>query len=145
MPKQYYTIRGFTSGMNNERSPRDLPEEQAVLIRNMSVDSPGIIKSGGSMYAHSASSIGGGMLPNSIYISKRGGSDLNKARLSGSGGYNLFYFESDHENSYTYSVTHQTVDSSAATDGEIKFTQPSTRSSSGFSDPASYVENTESG
>ena len=131
--------------MNNEKNPRDLGEEQAVLVRNMSVDNPGIIKSGGSMYAHSASSIGGGILPSSIYISNRGGSDLNKARLSGSGGYNLFYFESDHENSYTYSVTHQTVDSSAATDAEIKFTQPSTTASSGFSDPSSFIEPTESG
>lgn len=145
MAKQYYTIRGFARGMNNEKNPRDLGEEQAVLVRNMSVDNPGIIKSGGSMYAHSASSIGGGILPSSIYISNRGGSDLNKARLSGSGGYNLFYFESDHENSYTYSVTHQTVDSSAATDAEIKFTQPSTTASSGFSDPSSFIEPTESG
>ena len=141
MPKQYYTIRGFTSGMNNERSPRDLPEEQAVLIRNMSVDIPGIIKSGGSMYAHSASSIGGGMLPNSIYISKRGGPDLNKARLSGSGGYNLFYFESDHSADYDTSIAGRTSDGTDV-DGVFTFHQPSTRESSGFT-PAGSVETTD--
>jgi hypothetical protein len=135
MPKQYYTLRSFAKGMNSRRDPRDIADDEAGFINNMSIDSLGKIKSAGSMYSHGTHQSGSGTVGDSRYVSERGGNDgaAYAARINGSGGYNLFYFESDHSNTSDYSFVHQTSDGSN-TDAEITFHQPSSAASSGLGD-----------
>jgi hypothetical protein len=139
--KQYYTLRSFARGMNNLRDPRDINEDEANFIQNMSIESIGKIKSAGSFYGHGVDNDGTGLIGDGKYVADRGGSA--DAVLVGAGGYNLFYFESDHSVSSDYSLSHTSSNGTDA-DGEITFVQPSTVASSGFSDPASdTVDDTE--
>ena len=121
MSKRYFTIRDWSGGMNNRKDPRDLNNNESPIIRDMSIDSLGKIKTSGSLYAHSKDSDGSTNLSN--YFTER------TATLTGSGGYGLFYFESDHskDNSYTITDTKHpgtsddlTLGSSA---GNIKFVE----------------------
>jgi hypothetical protein len=140
--KQYYTLRSFARGMNTVRDPRDIGEDEANFIQNMSIESIGKIKSAGSFYGHGVDNDGTGLIGDGKYVADRGGTA--DAVLVGAGGYNLFYFESDHSVSSDYSLSHQTSDDSAVTDGEITFVQPSTAASSGFSDPTGADSDKES-
>ena len=88
MPKQHYTIRDFSGGMNSKQDPRDLKENECAHIQNMSIDALGKIKTAGKLYAHIEDQDGSTDL--SEYIVAR------VANLNGGGGYGLFYFESDH-------------------------------------------------
>ena len=97
MPKQRYTIRDWSGGSNNRRDPRDIAENECSLIQNMSIDALGKIKTAGGLYAHVEGSDGTTNL--SEYIVER------TATLTGSGGYGLFYFESDHSRDSTYTIT----------------------------------------
>jgi hypothetical protein len=130
--KQYYTLRSFARGMNSLRDPRDIGEDEAHEIHNMSIDSVGKIKTQGGLYGHGVGHDGTGSVPDGKYIADRGGSGDDAAVLVGAGGYNLFYFESDHSIADEESISHRTSDGSNNTDGEITFINPSTRSSSGF-------------
>lgn len=143
MAKLYYNIKSFSRGINNDADPRDIQRDEFAYLKNFSIDSQGQLKSSGSLFGHNFSSLGGAILPSSYYISKKGGAGVLKSTLSGGGGYNLFYFESDHGQTYKYSVTHQTSDGSNA-DGEITFTNPKTSAASGFEDPSAPPTNTES-
>ena len=61
MPKQKYTLRSFAGGINTVKDPRDLEENEASQIDNMSIDALGKIKSAGSLQAHNANpSVSGG-------------------------------------------------------------------------------------
>ena len=117
MPKQYYTIRDFSGGMNSKRDPRDLQENECAFIQNMSIDGLGRIKTAGKLYAHIENQDGSTDM--SEYIVER------TAGLTGGGGYGLFYFESDHsrdsENTiiYTEGSTDLVIGTS---DGNINFT-----------------------
>ena len=142
MPKQDYTIRSFAKGMNTRRDPRDIAEDEAGYINNMSIDALGKIKSAGSMYSHGTHQSGSGTVGDSKYVSERGGGSSATARINGSGGYNLFYFESDHSISSDYSLSHQTSDGTP-TSGEIIFNQPSTADHSGFGNPTSPSSETD--
>tara|TARA_R110000744_G_scaffold326424_2_gene432202 strand:- start:88 stop:552 length:465 start_codon:yes stop_codon:yes gene_type:complete len=104
MPKQLYTINKFDAGINTVKDARDLAESESSAITNMAVDAQGKIKSAGSFVGHIANP------------SDTGGSNLTKyisghtarleigtsapgtitGRLNLGGGYNFFYFESDH-------------------------------------------------
>ena len=97
MPKQYLTIKDWSGGMNNRRDPRDLQDNECSEIQNMSIDSLGKIKTCGALYAHIEGSDGTTDL--SEYFVER------TAALNGSGGYGLFYFESDHSKDSNYSIT----------------------------------------
>ena len=97
MPKQYHTIRDWSGGSNNRRDPRDIAENENSLIQNMSIDALGKIKTAGGLYAHIEGSDGDTNLGE--YIVER------TATISGSGGYGLFYFESDHSNDNEYTIT----------------------------------------
>ena len=97
MPKQRYTIRDWSGGSNNRRDPRDIAENECSLIQNMSIDALGKIKTAGGLYAHVEGSDGTTNL--SEYIVER------TATLTGSGGYGLFYFESDHSRDNEYTIT----------------------------------------
>jgi len=106
MPKQYYTMRSFAGGVNTLRDPRDLADNEASQIDNMSIDAQGKIKSAGRLAGHDANpSVSGGSALTS-YISTatarldQGTSNPGTAtgRTNRGGGFNLFYFESDHSN-----------------------------------------------
>ena len=96
MPKQYYTIRDWSGGSNNRRDPRDIGENECAFIKNMSVDALGKIKTAGGLFANIEGSDGTTNL--SEYPVNR------TASILGSGGYGLFYFESDHSG-----VSEQTI------------------------------------
>ena len=97
MPKQRYTIRDWSGGSNNRRDPRDIAENECAFIKNMSIDALGKIKTAGGLYAHIEGSDGTTDL--SEYIVER------TATITGSGGYGLFYFESDHSRDNEYTIT----------------------------------------
>jgi len=130
--KQYYTLRSFARGMNNLRDPRDISEDEAHEIHNMSIDSVGKIKTQGGLYGHGVGADGTGSISDGKYIADRGGSGDDAAVIVGAGGYNLFYFESDHSLEVEHSIQHKSSDGSNNTDGEITFVNPSTIASSGF-------------
>jgi len=105
MPKQRYTLRSFAGGINTVRDPRDLAENEATQIDNMSIDALGKIKSAGSLVAHSVNP----SVPTSTALTKfisvatasldnRSNSNpgTTTGRTNRGGGFNLFYFESDH-------------------------------------------------
>ena len=118
MPKQLYTIRDWSGGMNNRRDPRDLPENQYSTIENMSVDSIGKIKTLGGLYAHSVFSYGSGTM--SEYIPEV------TCNINGGGGYGLFYFESDHSGQSEQTITETKSGTALAlgtSNGEISFVQ----------------------
>ena len=97
MPKQYYTIRDWSGGINVRRDPRDLKENESPSIQNMSIDALGKIKTAGKLYAHKEDQDGSTDL--SQYIVER------TANLVGSGGFGLFYFESDHGRDANATIT----------------------------------------
>jgi len=145
MPKQYYTIRSFAKGMNTRRDPRDIAEDEAQFIENMSIDSLGKIKSAGSLYGHNVNHIGSGTtgVGDGKYIAVRGGENADVAVINGSGGYNLFYFESDHSALSENFIT--TTDGTAtlnigSDDGEISFGNPSTLANSGVGEAGAPEE-----
>ena len=119
MPKQYYTIRDFSGGINSRQDPRDLKENECAWIENMSIDSLGKIKTAGKLYAHIENQDGTTDL--SEYIVER------TANLNGGGGYGLFYFESDHsrdsENTITETKSGTALTIHASNNGSIKFTK----------------------
>ena len=119
MAKELLTIKDWSGGMNNRRDPRDLIENQYSYINNMSIDAIGKIKSAGEMYAHIEGSDGSTDL--SEYIV-----ECTNSVSSTSGGYNLFYFESDHSKDpeqsiiYTRNTTALQLGTSV---GNIQFTK----------------------
>ena len=118
MPKQHYTIRDWSGGMNSRKDPRDLKENEYSYIQNMSIDALGKIKTAGKLYAHIEDQDGDTNL--SEYIVER------TANLVGSGGYGLFYFESDHGRDANATITDTKMASSNALtigtgDGTIRF------------------------
>lgn len=145
MPKLYYNIKSFSRGINNDIDSRDIQKDEFAYLKNFSIDSEGQMKSSGKLFSHKSSPLGGAILPSSKYVSRRGGIGYLKSNISGAGGYNLFYFESDHGVGYKYSIQHDTPAGSPFLDGQITFTNPSTRQSSGFGDPAAPPNNTETG
>jgi hypothetical protein len=90
MPKQYHVINDFSGGMNTRKDPRDLRDNEFSYIQNMSINDLGKIRTMGFFYDHKKDEDGSSNL--SEYI------PLVSVGLTGSGGYGLFYFESDHSN-----------------------------------------------
>ena len=99
MPKQSYIIRDWSGGINNRKDPRDIIENEFSHISNMSIDSLGKVKTVGGLYEANADSDGDtSSSPLQNYIVTR------VASIVGSGGYNAFYFESDHSRSSDNSI-----------------------------------------
>ena len=92
MPKQYHVINDFSGGLNNKKDPRDIADNELSHIQNMSIDALGKIKTIGKFYAHIKDQDGATSFSSPYYISEVA------SNISGSGGYGLFYFESDHSN-----------------------------------------------
>ena len=132
MPKQTFKIEGFHGGLNSNSDPRDVRDIESPSLKDVAIDSVGKIKPQGGLYGHGVGHDGTGSVPDGKYIADRGGSGDDAAVLVGSGGYNLFYFESDHSIADEESISHTTSDGTNDTDGEITFINPSTISSSGF-------------
>jgi hypothetical protein len=88
MPKQYHVINDFSGGMNTRKDPRDLRDNESSYIQNMSINDLGKIRTMGMLFNHNRNQDGSTNF--SEYI------PLVSVSLAGSGGYGLFYFESDH-------------------------------------------------
>ena len=124
MPKQYHTIRDWSGGSNNRRDPRDIGENECAFIKNMSVDALGKIKTAGGLYANLADSDGDtSTTPLTEYPVNR------TASILGSGGYGLFYFESDHSGVSEQTITETKSGTALAlgtSNGNISFVAIST-------------------
>ena len=103
MPKQQLTIRDWSGGINNRQDPRDIKPNESSFIQNMSIDALGKIKTAGGLYDNLADSDGDvdtvSGTPLTEYIVNR------IANVEGSGGYGLFYFESDHSRDSDQTIT----------------------------------------
>jgi|TARA_R110002124_G_scaffold263082_1_gene429277 hypothetical protein len=129
MPKQLYTINKFDAGINTVKDARDLSEPESSAITNMAVDAQGKIKSAGSLVQQKAnpSDVSGSVL--SKYISKRtarleigtSAPGTITGRLNLGGGYNFFYFESDHS---IFDDIDSNVLTVGSADGNISFGNP---------------------
>ena len=120
MPKQMYTIRDWSGGMNNRKDPRDLPPNEFSVIENMSIDALGKIKTIGGLFAHSVKSTGTSSL--SEYLVEA------TCNINGGGGYGLFYFESDHSRDSEQSIEETKSGTALAlgtSNGEISFVEVS--------------------
>ena len=100
MPKQRLTIRDWSGGINNRQDPRDIRDNECSFIQNMSIDALGKIKTAGGLFDNLADSDGDtSSSPLTEYIVNR------TAEINGSGGYGLFYFESDHSRDSEQTIT----------------------------------------
>ena len=100
MPKQRLTIRDWSGGINNRQDPRDIRDNESSFIQNMSIDALGKIKTAGGLFDNLADSDGDtSSTPLTEYIVNR------TAEINGSGGYGLFYFESDHSRDSDQTIT----------------------------------------
>ena len=100
MPKQRLTIRDWSGGINNRQDPRDIRDNECSFIQNMSIDALGKIKTAGGLFDNLADSDGDtSSSPLTEYIVNR------SAAIEGSGGYGLFYFESDHSRDSEQTIT----------------------------------------
>jgi hypothetical protein len=100
MPKQRLTIRDWSGGINNRQDPRDIRDNECSFIQNMSIDALGKIKTAGGLFDNLADSDGDtSSTPLTEYIVNR------TAEINGSGGYGLFYFESDHSRDSEQTIT----------------------------------------
>ena len=100
MPKHQLTIRDWSGGINNRQDPRDIKPNESSFIQNMSIDALGKIKTSGGLYDNLADSDGDtSSSPLTEYIVNR------TAGIEGSGGYGLFYFESDHSRDSEQTIT----------------------------------------
>jgi len=99
MPKQRLTIRDWSGGLNNRQDPRDIKPNESSFIQNMSIDALGKIKTAGGLFANLADSDGDtSSTPLTEYIVNR------TCNIVSSGGYGLFYFESDHSRDNEYAI-----------------------------------------
>jgi len=113
MPKQRLTIRDWSGGINNRQDPRDIKPNESSFIQNMSIDALGKIKTAGGLFDNLADSDGDtSSTPLTEYIVNR------TAQIEGSGGYGLFYFESDHSRDNEYTIT-DTLHPGASNDLEL--------------------------
>ena len=100
MPKHQLTIRDWSGGINNRQDPRDIKPNESSFIQNMSIDALGKIKTAGGLFDNLADSDGDtSSTPLTEYIVNR------TAEINGSGGYGLFYFESDHSRDSEQTIT----------------------------------------
>ena len=113
MPRQRLMIRDWSGGINNRQDPRDIRDNESSFIQNMSIDALGKIKTAGGLFDNLADSDGDtSSTPLTEYIVNR------TAGILGSGGYGLFYFESDHSRDNEYTIT-DTLHPGASNDLEL--------------------------
>lgn len=84
MPKQLFTLRDFSGGINSVQDPRDININQFAYLANFYVDQNGALRPTGSLISHA------GLVTNKSLQSV-------SCTIAGSGGRNLKYFEIDHD------------------------------------------------
>jgi len=133
MPKSKYTLRSFAGGINTLRDPRDLADNESSQIDNMSIDAQGKIKSAGSFYTHrtnptntSATSLVKAISTATASLDNRSNSSPGTAtgRTNKGGGFNLFYFESDHSKRSEWNDNESATYTVGASNGNIWFVNP---------------------
>ena len=132
MPKSKYTLRSFAGGINTLRDPRDLADNESSQIDNMSIDAQGKIKSAGSFYTHRTNPTNtGSNLTRAISITtasldNRSNSSPGTAtgRTNKGGGFNLFYFESDHSKKSEWNDNESSTYTVGVSNGNIWFVNP---------------------
>jgi len=85
MPKEHYTIRDFSGGINSSQDPRDIKENELTYVTNFFLDENGALRPSSSLSSHT------GVFSNKSISTKATGV------INGSAGYNLAYFETDHD------------------------------------------------
>tara|TARA_R100000152_G_C6732387_1_gene156901 strand:- start:392 stop:763 length:372 start_codon:yes stop_codon:yes gene_type:complete len=85
MPKQMFTLRNFSGGVNSTKDPRDIEINEFAHLENFFLDENGTLRPSSSLASHD------GLVANKSISSKVTG------RIDGSAGYNLAYFETDHD------------------------------------------------
>lgn len=76
MPKQWYRLSDFSSGLNSLKDPRDIGNNELAVAQNIMVDQQGAIRPMGAKATHAENS-------------------LASHACTGAAGYGLFYFEGD--------------------------------------------------
>ena len=94
MPKQIYTMRNFSGGINNDKDARDIQENEFVHIEGFMTDQNGALRPAMTSISH-----------NGLISNKSIGGSVITGVLAGSGGYNLGYFETDSDLSTSVTVT----------------------------------------
>jgi len=124
MPKEMFTLRDFSGGVNSTRDPRDIGVNEQAYLKDFYIDENGALRPSGSLISHD------GLVDNK---------DLPAGNIiavvQGSAGYNLAYFETDHDIAKG-GLTNQNIDfddggtqgispqgPAAANDEELEFPQ----------------------
>jgi hypothetical protein len=124
MAKQMFTLRDFSGGINSTKDPRDIQVNEFAYLKDFSLDENGALRPSGSLATHSA-----------IISNKSITDDIVAFHLQNSAGYNLAYFETDHDIAKG-GLTNQNIDfddggtqgispqgPAAANDEELEFPQ----------------------
>ena len=86
MAKQMFTLRDFSGGINTTKDPRDISLNEQVYLKDFYVDQNGALRPSGSLISHDGL-VNNKDLPAGNIISV----------IQNSAGYNLAYFETDHD------------------------------------------------
>ena len=97
MAKQMFTLRDFSGGINTTKDPRDIQVNEFVYLKGMYVDENGALRPSSALTNHA------GIISNKSISAKITG------RIDGSAGYNLAYFETDHDVAKS-GLTNQDID-----------------------------------
>jgi len=97
MPKNLFTLRDFSGGINSVQDPRDVNVNQFAYLSNFYVDQNGALRPSGSLIDHD------GLVTNKNIQSV-------PCIIAGSGGRNLKYFEIDHDVGQGAGITDGNVD-----------------------------------
>lgn len=85
MAKKMFTLKNFSGGLNSTQDPRDIQINEFAYLSNFYTDENGALRPSSSLSTHNG------------IISNKSISDKITGRIDGSAGYNLAYFETDHD------------------------------------------------
>ena len=98
MAKKMFTLRDFSGGINSTKDPRDIQINEFAHIKDFCLDENGALRPSGSMSDHTEP-----------ISNKSISTHLVPFHLQNSAGYNLAYFETDHDVSKS-GLTNQDID-----------------------------------
>ena len=93
-----FTLRDFSGGINSTKDPRDIQINEFAYLKDFCLDENGTLRPSGSMVNH-AEQISNKSITN----------DIVAFHLQNSAGYNLAYFETDHDVAKS-GLTNQDID-----------------------------------
>ena len=117
MAKKMFTLRDFSGGINSTKDPRDIQINEFAYLKDFYLDQNGALRPSGSITAHAG------------LVSQKSLSSIMPCRIEGSAGYNLAYFETDHDTKTT-----------VITNGNIDFFRGGETSTKGGSEHAAMEE-----